>query len=231
MSKDYIGNKQLVTINTEKVYDWIVTETNFDLTLVNEPLPAGLGIGDFDPDEVTVEVDSAAVDPVQILSREERTFVVGNTEMELHVINLRKNLVATLLFPTAVGVEELVIPFARNEQIVLYAPEDTAIDLMYTEVDSFVATFDVDPGDTIIGPTFDAVINVRVCQSIQSTYPVTLEVIADYSQPRDLLPVQPCPPPTRPPQNPDIFPVVTPLTTRTRTASEPAQRRATTQDE
>src|SRR5690554_4752783 len=199
-------NKQFVTINTEKVYDWIVTETDFDLTLVNEPLPAGLDFGDFDPDEVTVEVDSAAVEPFEILSREERTFVVGDTEMELHVINLRKNLIATLSFPTAVGIEELEIPFSRNEQIVLYAPEDTAIDVMFTEIDSFLATLDVDPGDTAVGPTFDAVINVRICQSIQSTYPVTLEVLALYSQPRELLPVQPCPPPTRPPQNPDIFP-------------------------
>ena len=55
---------------------------------------------------------------------------------------------------------------------------------------------------------FDAVVTVRICQSIQSVFPVTLELEAEFCQPRDILPIPTtaCPTPAIPPQCPVLFP-------------------------
>lgn len=208
MNQNFAGGQELLCINTEKVYDWIVNEATFDLNIIGEDLPAGLDCGDFDVDEVTCEVLPADV-PIEIINREDRTFVIDGAEVTLQVITIRKNFVVTLFFPTATGVEEVELDYARSEQVILCAPEGTDIVVTYTDLDCFVINLECDPGDTAVGPTFDAVISVRLCQSIQSTFPVTLELVAEFCQPRDLLPVQPCPAPTIPPQCPVIFPSTT----------------------
>ncbi|GEL78479.1 hypothetical protein [Tenuibacillus multivorans] len=205
-NQNFAGDQELLCINTEKVYDWIVNEATFDINIIDEDLPAGLDCGDFDEDDVVCEVAPAAVDPIEILEREDRTFVIDGEEITLQVVTIRKNFVVTVFFETATGVEEVDLDLARSEQVILCAPDETDIEVTYTDLDCFVVAFECTPADTAVGATFDAVVSVRLCQSIQSTFPVTLELVADFCQPRDLLPFPPCPAPTIPPQCPAIFP-------------------------
>ncbi|MDV2582915.1 hypothetical protein [Alkalibacillus haloalkaliphilus] len=200
------GGQELLCINTEKVYDWIINEATFDLNVVDEDLPNDLDCDDIDLDDVTCTVEPAEEDPIEIINREDRTFVIDGTEITLQVVTIRKNFVVTINLPTDNGDEEVDLEFSRSEQVVLCAPEGTEIEVTYTELDCFVVSFDCEPGDTELDDTFDAVISVRLCQSIQAVFPVTLELVADFCEPRDQLPVQPCPIPTRPEQCPVLFP-------------------------
>ncbi|WP_181348834.1 hypothetical protein [Thalassobacillus sp. CUG 92003] len=200
------GGQELLCINTSKVYDWILNEASFDLTLVDEDLPT--------VDEETITCDDiigpvtcevAPTDPdnpIDVLSREDRPFVIDGAEITLQLVTVRKNFTVTFSFPTADGVVELPLDFSRCEQFILCAPTGTEIEVSYTDLDCFICTFDCDEVDD----TFDALVTVRLCQSIQSTFPVTLELVADFCQPRDILPTPACPTPTMPPQCPVLFP-------------------------
>ncbi len=97
--------------------------------------------------------------------------------------------------------------FSLFEQVVLCAPTGTNIDITYTQRDCFVVstgTLTESPGGGQI--TFsNLIIKLTLCQSIQSKFPVVVELEADFCQPRDMLP-QLCPSPVRPPQCPIVFP-------------------------
>ncbi|GAA0454251.1 hypothetical protein [Alkalibacillus silvisoli] len=206
--KQPVDCPEVLCINTEKVYDWIINEASFDLNIINEDLPNGITCDDFDEDEVTCEVMPAETDPIEILNVEDRDFIIDGIEVELQVVTIRKNFFVILTFPTdnGNGDVELELEFSRSEQVVLCAPEGTEIDVTYTELDCFVVSFDCEVGDTEEDDTFDALLSVRLCQSIQSVFPVTLEVEADFCVPRDELPVGPCPIPIIPQQCPTLFP-------------------------
>ncbi|MCP3028395.1 hypothetical protein [Halobacillus sp. A5] len=202
-AKNLSGGQELLCVNVDKVYDWVVNEASFDINIVDEDLPEGLDCDDFDPADVTCTVTPEDVD---ILSREDRTFIIDGVETTLQLVSIRKNFTVTLTIPTTInGDEEVELDFSRCEQVVLCAPAGTEIDVTYTDTDCFVCTFDCDPGDTDTDPTFDASITVNLCQSIQSTFPVTVELITEFCEPRDILPT-PCPSPVRPPQCPVVFP-------------------------
>ncbi|MCM3654505.1 hypothetical protein [Metabacillus litoralis] len=201
-AKSLTGGQELLCINTTKVYDWILNEASFDLTFIDEDLPVGLTCDDI-TGPVTCEVTPGIT---EVINREDREFVIDGVEIILQLVTLRKNFTVTFFFPTLTGIEEASFTFSRCEQVVLCAPNGTDIDVTYTDVDCFICTFDCDPGDTAIDPSFDALVTVRLCQSIQSTFPVTLEIVADFCQPRDILPTPACPAPTMPPQCPVLFP-------------------------
>ncbi len=97
--------------------------------------------------------------------------------------------------------------FSLFEQVVLCAPTGTNIDITYTQRECFLVstgTLTESPGGGQI--TFsNVIIKLTLCQSIQSTFPVAVELEADFCQPRDVLP-QTCPSPVRPPQCPIVFP-------------------------
>ncbi|MBM7553620.1 hypothetical protein [Thalassobacillus pellis] len=206
-AKNLSGGQELLCINTEKVYDWILNEANFELILTDEDLPIvdeeALTCDDIILDEVTCEVTPDPVTPFEELSREDRSFVIDGTLITLQLVTIRKNFVVTLTFPLVAGGADATaeFPFSRCEQVVLCAPTGTDIEITFTELDCFVCDFDCD-----VDGTFDAVINVRLCQSIQSTFDVTLEIVADFCEPREELPVPSCPAPTIPPQCPVLFP-------------------------
>ena len=54
------GGRELLCINTEKVYDWVLNEAIFDVTFRDVLLPEDgedvLTCDDFDPEDVTCEV-------------------------------------------------------------------------------------------------------------------------------------------------------------------------------
>ncbi|WP_078434154.1 MULTISPECIES: hypothetical protein [Metabacillus] len=201
-AKNLTGGQELLCINTTKVYDWILNEATFDLTFTDETLPI-VGEDPLTCDEitgpVTVEVTPG---PVEVLNREDREFVIDGALVTLQLVTIRKNFTVTFFFPTATGTEVASFDFARCEQVVLCAPEGTDIEVTYSELDSFICSFECD----FLTDTFDALVTVRTCQSIQSTFPVTLEIVADFCQPRDILPTPACPTPTMPPQCPVLFP-------------------------
>jgi hypothetical protein len=216
-AKNLTGGQELLCINTEKVYDWILNEATFDLALNNLDLPlnpvtgAQLECDDIDLDSVTCAVDPAAVDPIVVTGRENQVFTVDGAEVTLQIVNIRKNFDVTIfvnLVPALGGasVEVGTVPFTRCEQVILCAPTGTDIDVTYTDLDCFVCTASCDAGSTTEIDELDVTVTVRLCQSIKSTYPVTLELVAEFCQPRDILPFPPCPAPTMPAQCPVVFP-------------------------
>lgn len=202
-AKDF-KEKELLCINTDKVYDWIVNEATFDLTLED------VLVEDVECDNiasVTCEVDPQ---PAVVLSREDRIFTINHKEIELQLVTIQKTFEVTVIVTTTEGTTITLDPisFTRCEQVVLCAPEGTTVTVDYTDVDCFVCVFDCD--DTGVTPSdasLDLGVTVRLCQSIQSTFPVTLEIVADFCVPRDREILPTCPPvPTRPQQCPAIFP-------------------------
>lgn len=211
------GGQELLCINTEKVYDWIVNEATFDLTINDLPLPLNpvtgeqLECADIDLDTVTCEVEPAEVDPIVILNRVDQQFVIDGAEVTLQLVNIRKNFEVTIfvdLVDTLGGatVEVGTVDFTRCEQVILCAPEGTDIDVTYTDFDCFVCQAICDTTTTDTPDELDVTLTVRLCQSIQSTFPVTIEVTADFCEPRDILPFPACPTPVMPPQCPVVFP-------------------------
>ncbi|MCT2536300.1 hypothetical protein NC661_13315 [Aquibacillus koreensis] len=211
------GGQELLCINTEKVYDWILNEANFDLSLSDLDLPLNpitgdqLECDDIDINSVSCTVSPAEVDPIVIVDRVDQQFVVDGAEVTLQLVNIRKNFEVTVfvdLIPELGGatVEVGTADFTRCEQAILCAPEGTDINVTFTDLDCFVCTATCDAGTTTDVDEIDVTVSVRLCQSIQSTYDVTLEITADFCQPRDILPIPPCPTPTIPPQCPIVFP-------------------------
>ncbi|MBZ5751985.1 hypothetical protein [Metabacillus rhizolycopersici] len=202
-AKSLTGGQELLCINTTKVYDWILNEATFDLTFVGEALPI-IGEDPLTCEEITgpVTCEVTAGPAVAVGPREDRVFVIDGTEVTLQLVTIRKNFTVTFFFPTATGTEEASFDFSRCEQVFLCAPTGTDILVSYTDLDCFICTFDCD----LLSDTFDAQVTVRLCQSIQSTFPVTLEIVADFCQPRDILPTPACPSPVMPPQCPVLFP-------------------------
>ncbi|WP_430788246.1 hypothetical protein VBD025_00445 [Virgibacillus flavescens] len=217
-AKNLTGGQELLCINTEKVYDWILNEGNFDLALNDLELPIGpdgtqLECEDIDIDTVTCEVTPAAVDPIVILDRVDQEFVIDGALVTLQLVNIRKNFEVTIFVQliAALGggiVEVGSAEFTRCEQVILCAPLGTDIDVTYTTLDCFVCTATCDTTTTATPDELDVTVSVRLCQSIQSTFDVTLEIVADFCEPRDMLPIPPCPAPTIPPQCPLVFPTM-----------------------
>ena len=199
------GGRELLCINTEKVYDWVLNEATFDVTFRDIMLPEdgeeGLNCDDFDIEDVTCEVTPLGFD---VLSRHNREFVFGRKEVTLQLVKIRKKFKVTFNFPTASGTKSVSREKSRTEHVILCAPDDTDIKVKVTDVDCMIVDFDCDTDYD----TFDAVVNVRICQSIQSVFKVTLELEAEFCHPRDILPIPgtACPTPTIPPQCPVLFP-------------------------
>ena len=95
------GGRELLCINTEKVYDWVLNEATFDVTFRDILLPEdgedGLSCDDFDTEDVTCEVTSLGF---EVLSRQNREFVFGRKEVTLQLVKIRKRFLVTFNFPT-----------------------------------------------------------------------------------------------------------------------------------
>lgn len=205
-------DKELICVNVDKVYDWIVRENTFDifpgLTVAFPGLPVGTALAGA---TVTCDVTPApgpTPPPIEIISREDRQFCIDGKNVCLQQLTIRKNFELTLTLTLATGVIFVSTPiaFSRNELVTLCAPEGTDVEITFTEIDCFLPT--VTLPDTAIADAvvfLGLVVTVTTCQSIQSTFPVTVELLADFCQPReDFITV--CPPPGRPPQCPSLFP-------------------------
>lgn len=202
-------DQELICINVDKVYDWVMKENTFDY------LPTGPitfpGVTPTTPTtgaNVTCEVTPATTTPVVILRRENRQVTVDGEVVCLQLLTIRKsfNVVFVLTLPTGVVFRSTPILVSRSEQVILCAPEGTDVTVTFTELDCFISsqgTFV--PGTGTV--TFTGlVVTIMTCQSIQSTYPVTVEFLADFCAPRADLAIGACPLPVRPLQCPTIYP-------------------------
>ncbi|WP_174615533.1 hypothetical protein [Virgibacillus ihumii] len=215
-AENLTGGQELLCINTEKVYDWIINEASFDLALDDLVLPVGpdgtpLECGDIVLDSVTCTVAPDETNPFDILDRTDQQFVIDGTQVTLQLVNIRKNFEVTVfadVIPELGGgtVEIGSADFTRCEQVILCAPEGTDIEVSYTDLECFVCTAACDGTTTTEPDELDVTVSVRLCQSIQSVFEVTLEIVADFCEPREELPIPPCPAPTIPPQCPVVFP-------------------------
>ncbi|RDY72740.1 hypothetical protein DXT76_00290 [Halobacillus trueperi] len=216
-AKNLNGGQELICINVDKVYDWVINERGFDYSPGEVDFtPVGSvpvdGENPFDGATLTCEVEPSD-DPIDILARDDRPFVIDGTPVTLQQLNIRKNFDVTLFITLADGtvLTSETQSVQRCEQVTLCAPEGTEVEITYTDLDCFVCTevfAVVDPGEDPAAGTVDltgTIVTINTCQSIQSTYPVTVEFLAEFCEPRDVLPT-PCPAPIRPDQCPVVFP-------------------------
>lgn len=206
---------ELICINVEKVYDWVMKDMSFELTPTSPisfpGLPDGLNL---DTAIVTCQVIPNVTNPVVVLNREDRTFSIDGTSVCLQQLTLQKHFTVTICLTVPAGNGNLTettftsLPFniSRCEHVVMCAPKGTNVDVTYTDLDCFVCSTGTitNEGETFV--TFDNLtISIAVCQSIQSTFPVTVEFTAEYCEPRADLPFS-CPPAGRPNNCSVIFP-------------------------
>lgn len=213
--------QEMICINVDKVYDWVLKENSFDFTPQNPIVfPTVMGTitqTELDRAIITCEVSPAPVaeDPVVILNRMNREFLIDGRRVCLQQLTIRKKfkLVIVMTLPNCMVYRSNPIDVSRSEQVILCAPEDTEVTVTYTDLSCFVSSTGTitPPGagspTPVTGFTFsNLVVTIRTCQSIQSTFPVTVEFLADFCQPRAELAIGSCPLPSRPAQCPSIYP-------------------------
>jgi hypothetical protein len=213
------GGQELICINVDKVYDWIVKERSFDVTApgtITFTPAASVPPGSITDAQISCEVTPDLTNPIVILGREDRPFIIDGVPVTLQQVNIQKNFIVTICVITSTGVvltSTTPIPVTRCEQVTLCAPDGTDIEITYTDLDCFICSTGTLTGGTAgtaaAGTiTFSGLtISVVSCQSIQSTFPVTVEFLAEFCGPRDEFPI-PCPAPIRPLQCPAVFPSV-----------------------
>lgn len=204
--------REEICINVDKVYDWVVKERTFDVSPAGPftfpNLPAGVDMANA---VVTCNVEPAASNPVMIQSRTDRTVFIDGENTRLQQLTIQKNFVLTLYLhlPGEVTYASTSINLAPQfEKVVLCAPEGTDVTVTYTDLDCLVSSAGT-PVQDATTPTQVTIPNltlsVTTCQSIQSTYPVTVEFLAKFCEPRADLATA-CPPPSRPKQCFTVFP-------------------------
>jgi len=156
---------------------------------------------------VSCEVTPDKHKPIEILCREDRPFCIEGKTVLLQQLNIRKNFELRIFVTLANGAVLTSKPIKVNrcEQATLCAPEGTDVEITYTNLDCFVCTTgDISKENGKIKFS-DLTISVATCQSIQSTFPVTVEFLANFCEPRDDLPTT-RPAPMRPKQCSVVFP-------------------------
>ena len=229
--------RELICINVEKVYDWVMKELSFEFSPKNpiffKGLPGHVSDHDLRDARVTCQVRPDEENAVVILKRENRRFTVDGESVTLQQLTIKKNFIVTICLTLTNGMthnsEEIKI--SRIEHVVLCAPKGTNIDVTYTDLDCFVSSTgaitrkeghghghdkdkdkdkDHDHGHGHGHGHFvnfeNLSISVSICQSIQSTFPVTVEFLADYCEPRSELSLSSCSPTGRPGNCSVVFP-------------------------
>lgn len=214
--------RELICINVEKVFDWIVKDLSFEFS-PNHPIKFP-GLDKHDHDHlhkavVTCHVVPAKHNPIVILNRENRTFTIDGKPVCLQQLTIQKNFKVTICITLSNGRSFTSEPFeiSRCEHVVMCAPKGTNVEVTFTDLDCFVCS----TGDLHIHRDHhhehdhnhdhevkfsNLTISVAVCQSIQSTFPVTVEFLAEYCEPRAELPFSSCGPIVRPDNCSVVFP-------------------------
>ncbi|WP_274308273.1 hypothetical protein [Solibacillus daqui] len=202
--------KELICINVEKVYDWVVKDLSFEIFPTSpikfKNLPDCTRASDVV--SVTCQICPSSTDPVVIKNRENRTFTIDGSSVRLQQLTIQKNFEVTICVTLTNGMTYKSCPFtySRNEHVVMCAPKGTNVDVTYTELDCFVSSTGSITNIHDDKITFsNLVLSISVCQSIQSTFPVTVEFLANYCEPRADI-SSTCSPPSRPDNCSIVFP-------------------------
>lgn len=211
------GAQELLCINAEKVYDWVILQEDLNQTV----LAAAIGALPLDPCGPAVSnltatcylVDPATGNPlppnaeipvVEVGERENRQYVVNGALVTLQRVSFVKTLNVVIEFsglngttPFVITSDEIVVDIP--ESVYLCAPEGTRLVVRLADVDCSVTV------NCVAGVLESVDLFLNVCQSVQSVADVTIELHADFCQPRDVL-VEQCPTPSIPPQCPVVFP-------------------------
>lgn len=199
--------RERICINVDKVFDWIVKELSFEFSKNHIHFPCLPEHVNTHNAVVTCKVVPDPHFPVVVLHREDRHFTIDGRSVTLQQITLQKKFLVTVFVTLANGtvLKSEEIHVSRNEQVILCAPRGTEIEVTYTNLDCFVAsTGEIHRHDDKLSFS-DLRIVVTVCQSIQSTFPVTVEFLAEYCEPRDEI-VTSCGTANRPRNCSGIFP-------------------------
>jgi len=209
--------RELICINVDKVYDWVTKEMNFEHAVSPyekiEFYPKdSVPNGEIKGATVTCDVSPDDYCPVEILGRDDRPVSIDGRNILLQQLHIRKNFEIRICLTLADGtvLRSEAIKVSRCERVTLCAPEGTNVEVTYTDLDCFVCTTGHIYGDSTGSDRGtikfkNLTITVSTCQSIQSTFPVTVEFLADYCDPRADLPFA-CPGPVRPHHCSTIFP-------------------------
>lgn len=212
---------ELLCINTNKVYDWILEEVTVSQTVLAATLalPAAIAavlclpaaLVNITP--IITDADGNPLPPnsevtvTESIPRVDRQFEVDGALVTLQRVSFTKTVYVVLEISgvtPATGIPFLIrtlpIPFSVNESAFLCAPEGT--DLL-VRVTDFEAQTIVNCDEAGIFVSIG--VSIVVCQSIQTVTPVTLELIAGFCSPREAI-FDNCPTPIIPPQCPVIFP-------------------------
>lgn len=211
------GAQELLCINAEKVYDWVILQEDLNQTV----LPAAIGVLPINPCDPAVSGLTATcylVDPItgnplppnaeipvtEVGEREDRQFVINGALVTLQRVSFVKTLNVVIEFsgfngttPFVMTSDEITVDIP--ESVFLCAPEGTRLIVRVSDVDCSVSV------NCVAGALESVDLFLNVCQSVQSVADVTLELVADFCQPRDIL-VEQCPTPSIPPQCPAVFP-------------------------
>lgn len=216
-SQNLQGAQELLCINAEKVYDWVILQNTVNQTVAAGALGLPPGFNPCDPTVTNLTTRCFLVDengdplpvnaeiPVEeIGEREDRTFVIDGALVTLQRVTFVKPLCIRVEISGVAGTSPFVglsdpISIDVPESIFLCAPEGTRLVVRLTDVECNVRV-------NCTGTEFDSIdIALSLCQSIQTVADVTLEIEADFCEPRDIL-VEQCPAPVIPPQCPVLFP-------------------------
>lgn len=210
---------ELLCFNAEKVYDWVMLQVQFSQ---NVPV-ADLGTLPIDPGSGTVTnmsvrcilTDSqgnplppnAQVPVEETADRQDRVFAIDGNQVTLQRVSFEKTLYVVLEFTGYDGTTPFVqmsdpIELTIPESVYLCAPEGTRLVVRISDLECSASI------NVATGAMESADLSLDICQSVQTVADVTLELVADFCEPRDNLITEECPNPIIPPQCPVVFPGV-----------------------
>ncbi|PLR80742.1 hypothetical protein CVD25_08410 [Bacillus canaveralius] len=207
---------ELLCINTEKVYDWVILQS-----AMSKCVPADALHLDTDVCKArNLKTRCILVDPKtghplgynsgikveEIGERDDRPFIIGKDLVELQRVTFTKKLCAVIEFSGIIGKTPFVeiskpITIEMSESLFLCAPKGTRLMVKLADSECTVRLDCDDKKDELLGVD----LTLNVCQSIQTVADVTVELFAAFCQPRDILTEQ-CPTPKIPKQCNIVFP-------------------------
>ncbi|OIK09664.1 hypothetical protein [Bacillus sp. MUM 13] len=208
--------EELLCINAEKVYDWVILQNTRSQNILAAAL--GLDINVCAASSLSTRVflvdaegnplpPNAEVTVLEPGDREERTFVIDGALVTLERVTFLKTFFVAIEFKGILGTTPFVdvskpIAIEIPESLFLCAPDGTRLAVRISDLECAVR-LNCTAGPT---PTLTSIdLTLTTCQSVQAVADVTIEVKAEFCQPRDILSEQ-CPTPAIPPQCPVLFP-------------------------
>lgn len=207
---------EILCINTDKVYDWVILQNNINNTF----LAADLGALPVDPCDPAVSnlrtncylVDAAGnplppnreIAVIETSDRQDRTFLVDNKQVLLQKVSFQSTIYVVVEISGLNGTTPFIeqtqpIAIEIPESIFLCAPEGTDLIVRLSDIECNVV---LNCAGTTLG---NVDISLQLCQSVQAVTNVTVELPANFCEPREVFTEQ-CSTPIIPAQCPVVFP-------------------------